>query len=192
MNMKTIFGLGAFVIVALLVAGIAYWIFGENSPAPSESTGAPPAAPQAIAPPGSPASPSSSTTSPPSQAAAPSTPPPGAPSSPPATAQSNQSAASPAPSAATPPPTEQGQAGAPPAGTPAAPTATLPAEDQMSEADRRQVQEMLRGLNYYQGPIDGKFGPLTRSAIRRFQDSIGAKSTGYLAAAEANRLVSTH
>jgi peptidoglycan hydrolase-like protein with peptidoglycan-binding domain len=51
---------------------------------------------------------------------------------------------------------------------------------------------MLQRLNYYQGPIDGKFGPLTRAAIRRFQDSIGAKSTGYLGSAEANRLVSTH
>ena len=62
----------------------------------------------------------------------------------------------------------------------------------MSEADRRQVQEMLQRLNYYQGPIDGKFGPLTRAAIRRFQDSIGVRSTGYLTAADATRLASTH
>ena len=68
---------------------------------------------------------------------------------------------------------------------------TLPAEDQMSEADRRQVQKMLQGMKYYQGPIDGKFGPLTRAAIRRYQDSIGAKSTGYLTAEEATRLAST-
>ena len=56
----------------------------------------------------------------------------------------------------------------------------------MSEADRRQVQEVLKHLNYYQGPIDGKFGPLTRAAIRRFQDSISVKRTGYLTAAEAS------
>jgi peptidoglycan hydrolase-like protein with peptidoglycan-binding domain len=61
----------------------------------------------------------------------------------------------------------------------------------MSEADRRQVQEVLHRLDYYQGAIDGKFGPLTRAAIRRFQDSIGAKGTGYLTAAEATRLAST-
>jgi peptidoglycan hydrolase-like protein with peptidoglycan-binding domain len=62
----------------------------------------------------------------------------------------------------------------------------------MSEADRRQVQQMLQGMKFYQGPIDGKFGPLTRAAIRRYQDSIGAKSTGYLSAEEATRLASTH
>ena len=69
--------------------------------------------------------------------------------------------------------------------------ATLPAEDQMSEADRQEVQKMLQGMKYYQGPVDGKFGPLTRAAIRRYQDSIGAKSTGYLTAEEATRLAST-
>lgn len=68
---------------------------------------------------------------------------------------------------------------------------TLPAEDQMSEADRRQIQQMLQAMKYYQGPIDGKFGRLSRAAIRRYQDSIGAKSTGYLTAEEATRLAST-
>jgi peptidoglycan hydrolase-like protein with peptidoglycan-binding domain len=172
MNKKTIFGLGAFVIVALLVAGIAYWVFGENwqPTAPPDSAGAPPAAPQVSTPPA----------------------PPPSPSTPPATVQSNQPTASPAPSPATPSAAEQGQATAPPPATPAAPTATLPAENQMSDADRREVQEVLQRLSYYQGPIDGKFGPLTRAAIRRFQDNIGVKSTGYLTAAEATRLASSH
>ena len=58
----------------------------------------------------------------------------------------------------------------------------------MSEADRRQVQEVLQRLNYYHGPIDGIFGGSTRAAIRRFQDSIKVKSTGYLTATEATRL----
>jgi peptidoglycan hydrolase-like protein with peptidoglycan-binding domain len=62
----------------------------------------------------------------------------------------------------------------------------------MSEADRRQIQQMLQDMKYYEGPIDGKFGPLTRAAIRRYQDSIRAKSTGYLTAEEATRLASTH
>ena len=60
----------------------------------------------------------------------------------------------------------------------------------MSEADRRQIQQMLQGMKFYQGPIDGKFGPGTRAAIRRYQDSIGAKITGYLTADEATRLAS--
>ncbi|WP_442864834.1 peptidoglycan-binding domain-containing protein [Bosea sp. NBC_00550] len=58
----------------------------------------------------------------------------------------------------------------------------------MSESDRRQVQQLLQRLDYYQGPVDGKFGRSTRAAIRRFQASIGVKSTGYLTAAEATRL----
>ena len=62
----------------------------------------------------------------------------------------------------------------------------------MSEADRREVQEALYHLGYYQGPVDGIFGPLTRAATRSYQHAIGAKITGYLTAEEANRLVGTH
>jgi peptidoglycan hydrolase-like protein with peptidoglycan-binding domain len=36
----------------------------------------------------------------------------------------------------------------------------------MSEADRREAQEALHRLRYYQGPVDGIFGPLTRAAMR--------------------------
>jgi peptidoglycan hydrolase-like protein with peptidoglycan-binding domain len=60
----------------------------------------------------------------------------------------------------------------------------------MSEANRRQIQEALHRVDYYRGPVDGIFGPLTRAAIRRFQREIGADITGYLTAEEANRLVS--
>ena len=85
---------------------------------------------------------------------------------------------------------------APPISTavlPSAPPATAePAEASMSEADRRQVQEALHRLDYYHGPVDGIFGPLTRAAIRRFQHDIGAEITGYLTAEEASRLVRTH
>jgi peptidoglycan hydrolase-like protein with peptidoglycan-binding domain len=66
----------------------------------------------------------------------------------------------------------------------------LPAEAEMSMADRRQVQEALQRLDYYKGPVDGIFGPLTRAAIRRFQQqNIGADATGHLTADQANRLV---
>jgi peptidoglycan hydrolase-like protein with peptidoglycan-binding domain len=66
----------------------------------------------------------------------------------------------------------------------------MPSEEKMSEANRRQVQEALHRLGYYDGPIDGIFGPSTRAAIRSFQDSIGEKGTGHLTAAEASRLIS--
>jgi peptidoglycan hydrolase-like protein with peptidoglycan-binding domain len=65
----------------------------------------------------------------------------------------------------------------------------MPDEEKMSEANRRQVQEALHRLDFYDGPIDGIFGPLTRAAIHRFQDSVGEKGTGRLTAAEAGRLV---
>jgi peptidoglycan hydrolase-like protein with peptidoglycan-binding domain len=66
----------------------------------------------------------------------------------------------------------------------------MPSEEKISEANRRQVQEALHRLGYYDGPIDGIFGPSTRAAIRSFQDSIGEKGTGHLTAAEASRLIS--
>jgi peptidoglycan hydrolase-like protein with peptidoglycan-binding domain len=59
----------------------------------------------------------------------------------------------------------------------------------MSKANRRQIQEALRRLDYYKGPVDGIFGRLTRAAIRRFQRKIGADVTGHLSAEEANHLV---
>ena len=59
----------------------------------------------------------------------------------------------------------------------------------MSEADRRLVQAALQRLDYYKGPLDGIFGPLTRAAIRRFQrQDIGSEPTGHLTADQANRL----
>jgi peptidoglycan hydrolase-like protein with peptidoglycan-binding domain len=67
----------------------------------------------------------------------------------------------------------------------------MPAEAAMSEADRRQIQDALRRLDYYKGPVDGIFGPLTHAAIRRFQLNIGDDVTGSLTAGEANRLVTT-
>jgi peptidoglycan hydrolase-like protein with peptidoglycan-binding domain len=67
----------------------------------------------------------------------------------------------------------------------------MPAEDGMSDADRRQVQEALLRLDYFRGNADGVFGPVTRAAIRRFQKDIGAEITGRLTAQEASRLVQT-
>ena len=170
-------------VVALLVAGMAYWTFHESSQtvAPSGLPGAPPPAPQASVPPLAPAPQASAPPPAPAPPLRPSSPPP-------VSAQSNQPAASPATPPTPPVTAERGQATAPPSTTPSAPTTTLPAEGQMSEAERRQVQQVLKRLNYYQGPIDGKFGRSTRAAIRRFQDSISVKSTGYLTGAEVTRL----
>ena len=78
------------------------------------------------------------------------------------------------------------------AAAPAAPLPTaMPAEAGMSAADRRQIQAALLRLGYDPGPVDGSFGSLTRAAIRRFQQGIGAEPTGVITADEASRLVST-
>jgi len=66
----------------------------------------------------------------------------------------------------------------------------MPAEEAMTEADRRRVQTVLARLGYYDGRVDGVFGPDTRAAIRRFQHEIGAPMSGRLAADQATRLVS--
>jgi peptidoglycan hydrolase-like protein with peptidoglycan-binding domain len=65
----------------------------------------------------------------------------------------------------------------------------MPAEDQMTEANRRDVQIALARLGYYDGRIDGVFGPDTRAAIRRWQHEVHTTMTGQLTAAEASRLV---
>lgn len=44
----------------------------------------------------------------------------------------------------------------------------------------KKAQERLASLNYALGAIDGQIGPLTRSAIRDFQDAMGEPVTGEL------------
>ncbi len=69
------------------------------------------------------------------------------------------------------------------------PPAPLPAEADMTDAQRRQVQTALSGLGYYDGTVDGIFGPDTRAAIRRFQHELHAPMTGILTAGQATTLV---
>ena len=175
--MSTTTKLVAVLVLVLLIGGLSYWILdGSGQPVAPQSS-----APGTISFP--------ATTAP----AAPPAPTAAAPSAPATTAP----AAPPAPTAAAPSTPATTAPAAPPASTAAAPSApattapaSLPAEAEMSEANRRQIQEALRRVDYYKGPVDGIFGPLTRAAIRRFQREIGADTTGYLTAEEANRLVS--
>jgi len=215
MRMKTKLSLGGLLVGALLVAGLSYWAIGENPQpvVPKGSAGAP-LPPKVSAPTAPPASTAASpsaqpTTTEPSHTTQPTAPPvstAASPSAPPATVEPGHTTQPTAPPASTavlpsaPPATaEPGRATqptAPPVSTAALPSAppaiAEPAEASTSEADRRQIQEALHRLNYYQGPVDGIFGPLTRAAIRRFQHDIGAEITGYLTKDEAYRLIRTH
>jgi peptidoglycan hydrolase-like protein with peptidoglycan-binding domain len=42
----------------------------------------------------------------------------------------------------------------------------------------RQVQQALQKKGINPGPIDGVFGPLTKEAVRSFQDRYGIKASG--------------
>lgn len=58
--------------------------------------------------------------------------------------------------------------------------AALPLREGMRGPEVRQVQERLRALGFYRGPLDGIFGPATREAVRRFQAARGLPQVGYV------------
>ncbi len=89
----------------------------------------------------------------------------------------------PAPTSPAPPATAASPAPAP------APAAAVAADEQMNDDDRRRVQTALARLGYYDGKIDGVFGPESRAAIRRYQHELGVPMTGRLTAEEATKLV---
>jgi len=115
------------------------------------------------------------------------TPPPAPMAAAPQSAQATPPAPTPPAAVPMPPPTAPAVWAA---ATPSSPSpAQLPAEADMSGANRRQIQEALRALGYYKGPVDGVLGRRTRTAIRHFQRDIKAAATGHLTADEATRLV---
>ncbi len=58
---------------------------------------------------------------------------------------------------------------------------TAPIEDaQLGQRQRRLIQQRLRDLGLYTGPLDAIMGPLTREAIMGYQRSRNAAVTGYL------------
>jgi len=59
----------------------------------------------------------------------------------------------------------------------------------MTDADRRRIQGALLRLGYYDGRVDGIFGPDTRAAIRRFQHEIGAEMSGRITPEQSGRLL---
>jgi len=79
----------------------------------------------------------------------------------------------------------------PAAATAGAPAAAVPieAETDWPAAMRRAIQERLSALGLYGGRIDAIFGPLTRAAIRRYQQDLGAAPTGRLTPDQVERLL---
>jgi hypothetical protein len=93
-------------------------------------------------------------------------------------------APAPPPPAATPP-----APAAPEAAAPAPAPSVGPDEAHMTDADRRRIQGALLRLGYYDGRVDGIFGPDTRAAIRRFQHEIGAEMSGHITPEQSGRLL---
>jgi peptidoglycan hydrolase-like protein with peptidoglycan-binding domain len=76
-----------------------------------------------------------------------------------------------------------GPGAGPAPGTPAA-MATEP----LSQAAVRNIQQRLKGLNFYQGNVDGAWGASTQTAIERFQQGRGLQATGQMNPATAREL----
>jgi membrane-bound lytic murein transglycosylase B len=55
-------------------------------------------------------------------------------------------------------------------------------ERPLNEAERRELQERLARAGLYEGAIDGKLGPLSRSAIRAYQQQAGVPPDGHAGA----------
>lgn len=65
-------------------------------------------------------------------------------------------------------------------------TAAAPPGDDVLAAQR-----LLRGLGYYNGPLDGRYGPQTRNAVIAFERSQGMDVTGNISPALLQRLRSS-
>jgi hypothetical protein len=62
-------------------------------------------------------------------------------------------------------------------------------DTQLGQKQRRLIQQRLRELGLYTGPVDAIMGPLTREAIMGYQRSRNAAVTGYLTAEQFNALL---
>ena len=82
---------------------------------------------------------------------------------------------------------------------PVQPTRTVPLGTTVETMDRtavngytvgqvRQVQQTLHRLGYYNGSVDGDFGPSTQNALERYQLSAGEPVTGTLTRGTLGRL----
>jgi DNA invertase Pin-like site-specific DNA recombinase/peptidoglycan hydrolase-like protein with peptidoglycan-binding domain len=68
-------------------------------------------------------------------------------------------------------------------GSPARPVGFGAGFDRICGSDRvREIQRRLRAIGYRLGPVDGRFGPLTRNAVRLLQYTLGVRPTGVVSA----------
>lgn len=75
-------------------------------------------------------------------------------------------------------PAASGRGEAAPAADPRASGTATSADAGLSKPSTREIQVALQNAGFYEGPIDGKTGPLTRAAIKEFQLIHGLKDDG--------------
>ncbi|WP_431282163.1 peptidoglycan-binding domain-containing protein [Humitalea sp. 24SJ18S-53] len=63
---------------------------------------------------------------------------------------------------------------------PAPAAAVVPAPEPLSPIAVRNVQQRLRAMGFYRGPVDGMWGAGTQAAIERFQQGRGLQTTGQI------------
>ena len=59
----------------------------------------------------------------------------------------------------------------------------------LEREDKRLIQAVLAHMGYYAGQIDGKFGPETQAAVRRYQLEINVDATGRLTTEQVIKLL---
>jgi len=74
------------------------------------------------------------------------------------------------------------------AGSMAAPASTLSGVT-VQTMTKKQVQEALKNAGYYDGNIDGKFGPKTKAAVKQFQKDMGLKVDGVVGSKTKEKLL---
>jgi N-acetylmuramoyl-L-alanine amidase len=58
----------------------------------------------------------------------------------------------------------------------------------VNSGELKDAQQKLKDDGDYTGTVDGKFGPLTAQALRKYQQSNGLRQTGRLDAQTASKL----
>lgn len=68
--------------------------------------------------------------------------------------------------------------GSPLSAPPSVAVSASPAAAASTKATTREIQQALKNAGFYQGAVDGKLGPQSRSAIKEFQRVHGLKDDG--------------
>ncbi len=55
---------------------------------------------------------------------------------------------------------------------------TQPGTSVSAKPSKKEIQQALKNAGVYQGPVDGKIGPVTRDAVKAFQRTNGLKADG--------------